>query len=169
MALNDKTQQEKSFFDEQETAKTTARMLHWLSRVHFQYCDSQFQSLGIGPGQVPILMELGKHGQLSQRDLAEKVHVTPATISGTLKRLERGGVIVRTGAEDDARVSLVSLSESGKALMEEAKSVFREADRMLIAGFTEDECRQALGYFGRMLENVQKGLNKDNQKEGDRE
>ena len=154
--------------DEHEKAKNAGRLLHLLSRKHFQYCENKFQSLGIGPGQVPILMELGKYGQLSQRDLAEKVHVTPATISGTLKRLERGGIIVRTGTEDDARVSLVSLSESGEALMKEARSVFAEADDLLVNGFTPLEKDELLRLLERMLENVHEGM-ETNRKEGEKE
>ncbi|MDO4740907.1 MAG: MarR family winged helix-turn-helix transcriptional regulator [Eubacteriales bacterium] len=150
-------------------ARETDRMLHWVSRKHFQYCENKFQSIGIGPGQVPILMELGKYGRLSQRDLAEKVRVTPATISGTLKRLERAGIIVRTGAEDDARVSLVSLSETGKALMEEARGVFRSAGEMLVAGFEEQEIEQLVDYLHRMFDNVNTALESEFRKEGERE
>ena len=167
MAVNENPRNQ--HLDEQEPARVTGRMLHWLSRKHFQYCENKFQSLGIGPGQVPILMELGRHGQLSQRDLAEKVRVTPATISGTLKRLERGGVIVRTGAEDDARVSLVSLSEQGKTLMQEARGVFAEADAMLVRGFDESEQQELISFIHRMLENVQNGLETEFHKEGEKE
>ena len=164
MAVNDNPRN----VQQDEPARVTGRMLHLLSRKHFQYCENQFQSIGVGPGQVPILMELGRHGQLSQRDLAEKVRVTPATISGTLKRLERGGVIVRTGAEDDARVSLVSLSEKGKALMQEMRSVFDGADDRLMDGFTDEEKETALILLGRMLENVQTAM-EEKRREGEKE
>lgn len=49
------------------------------------------EKTGIGAGQVPILMELQRHGEMTQSALAEHVHVTPATMSGTLKRMERDG------------------------------------------------------------------------------
>jgi len=153
---------------EQDRARDMGVALHLLTRKHFQYCECKFQSIGIGPGQVPILMELGKHGQLSQRDLAEKVNVTPATISGTLKRLERAGVIVRTGTEDDARVSLVSLSERGKALMQEARSVFAEADARLIEGLSQEEMESLRGLLHRMQKNVFAALD-EIRKEGERE
>lgn len=155
--------------DNPDKAKTINHMLHRLSRQHFQYCESQFESLGIGPGQVPILMELGCYGQLSQRDLAEKVRVTPATISGTLKRLEKNGFIVRTSMEDDARVSLVSLSPSGKRLMEEARSVFQAADAMPLTGFDAREQDELEGYIRRMLENVQNGFEEQARREGEKE
>ena len=153
---------------ESEPARQAGSMLHWLSRKHMQYCENKFQSIGIPPGQVPILLELGKHGQLSQRDLAQKVRVTPATISGTLKRLERSGIIERTGMRDDARVSLVSLSQAGKTLLEEAGGVFQDADELLIAGFTEQETQELLSFIRRMLENVQNGLKREFHKEGEK-
>lgn len=153
---------------ESEPARQAGSMLHWLSRKHLQYCENKFQSIGIPPGQVPILLELGKHGQLSQRDLAQKVCVTPATISGTLKRLERSGIIVRTGMADDARVSLVSLSQAGKTLLQEAGDVFQDADELLVAGFTEQEIQELLNFIRRMLDNVQNGLKREFHKEGER-
>lgn len=142
-------------YDEPDLSKAINRTLHWLARMHFAYCDSQFETLGIGPGQVPILLELGRHEQLSQRDLAEKVRVTPATISGTLKRLEKSGLVVRKAMEDDMRVSLVSLSDSGKKLLQEAQAVFRKADDIPLRGFSDQERSTLLEYFRRMLRNMQ--------------
>ncbi len=164
MAANDRPHKD----DREDTSRVQiGRMLHWLSRKHFQYCEERLQAVGIGPGQVPILMELSYHGELSQRVLAEKVHVTPATISGTLKRLERGGIISRREDEKDARVSLVSLTEKGRALSEEAKHIFREADCLMIEQFHEEECDELLSYLRRMLEVVQEGLANIASREGE--
>lgn len=152
---------------EQDAREQVGRMLHWLSRKHFQYCENKLQAVGIGPGQVPILMELGKHGQLSQRELSEKVRVTPATISGTLKRLERGGVIQRVGDDCDARVSLVSLTELGRKRLCETRKIFREADCWLVSKFSQSECEELLVYLKQMLEVVQEGLWDEAHKEGE--
>ncbi len=145
-------------YDDPDTSKALNRTLHWLSRMHFQYCDAQFDSLGISPGQVPILMELGRHGEMSQKDLADKVRVTPATISGTLKRLEKNGFIERKPMQDDMRVSLVSLSAEGKQLMEEARSIFHEADEIPLQGFSNEERAQLLAYFKRMANNMRDSI-----------
>ena len=154
---------------EQEASRVQiGRILHWLSRKHFQYCEDRLQEVGIGPGQVPILMELGWHGELSQRALADKVHVTPATISGTLKRLERAGIISRREDERDARVSLVSLTGQGRSLSDKARQIFRSADCLMVDDFNDGECDELYTYLQRMLERVQKALAADDPREGDK-
>ena len=87
-----------------------ARRMMLVSRRRFLLADMLLEKTGIGAGQVPILMELQRHGEMTQSALAEHVHVTPATMSGTLKRMERDGRITRRGDELDARVSLVRLT-----------------------------------------------------------
>jgi len=102
------------------------------------------EETGLGSGQVPVLMELTRGGQLSQKELAERVHVTPATMSGLLKRMERSGFIRRTTDENDARVSLVELTE------EEARYIDRHVgvypDYPLAAGECHLNGAQALSF-----------------------
>ena len=114
------------------------RIIH-LSRHHFQLCSSLLEETGIGSGQVPVLMELERSGELNQRELAEKTRVTPATMSGTLKRMERAGLIVRTADENDARVSRVRLTEEGYAQCGSAHKGFDRACRQMLEGLSDEE------------------------------
>lgn len=148
------------------SAVEIGHMLHWVSRRHFQYADSCMQAVGIGPGQVPILMELGKHGQLSQRELAARVRVTAATMSGTLKRLERTGIVQRTGTSTDARISLVSLTEAGQERRRQAEEIFRQTDDALVADLTREEREMFLNITTRMLSAMDRALESGN-KEGE--
>lgn len=130
------------------------RRLLWLSRKHYQLHDAQMQKIGFRGGQVPILMALHRHGALTQVELAQHAHVTPATISGTLKRMEKAGSIRREGIKEDARVSLVHLTDAGKIDANEVLRVFHCVDRDILEGFTEEECREFNGYLMRMQENA---------------
>jgi DNA-binding MarR family transcriptional regulator len=116
------------------------------------------ERMGVGPGQVPILSELKHHGEMTQRELAEHTHVTAATISGTLKRMERAGIVYRTDDTRDARVSIVRLTDSGKKLVDEAWQHFYRTDMDMLSGFSDEECEQMLGYFARMRENVDNAI-----------
>lgn len=133
----------------------------WLGRVwrrRFQLSEMLLERMGIGPGQVPILSELKHHGEMTQRELAEHTHVTAATISGTLKRMERAGIIYRSDDVRDARVSIVRLTDAGKALVDEAWQLFHRTDMDMLTGFSDAECAQMLGYFTRMRENVDNAI-----------
>lgn len=118
------------------------RQIIWLSRKHFQLNSIQLEETGIGSGQIPVLLELNRWGELNQRELAERTHVTPATMSGTLKRMEKNGFISRTSDENDARISRVRLTTEGKAQCENAKRIFDETCRQMLDCLDEESIAQ---------------------------
>ena len=147
----------KLFYDNNPYVAVGRALVH-TSRRRFQLCELLLERLGIGPGQMPVLGELSRHKKLTQRALAEYTHVTAATISGTLKRMERAGLIRRSEDESDARVSIVELTEKGTAYTEEALRRFTETDTDMLSGFSEEELAQLLGFLNRMHENVCRSL-----------
>lgn len=130
------------------------RQIIYLSRQHFQLCTAHLEETGVGGGQVPVLMELERFGELNQRELAQKTRVTPATMSGTLKRMERAGLIVRTTDENDARVSKVRLTEAGYAQCDRAHKGFDLACQQILAALDEE----SLSALGELLTRIQDSL-----------
>lgn len=138
----------------------------WVSRVYrrrFQLSEILLEQIGVGPGQVPILSQLSYHGELTQRELAEHTHVTAATISGTLKRMEKAGIVYRTDDNRDARVSIVRLTEKGKVVAEQARQQFIEADKEMLKGFTDAECEMLVDCLERMRTNIADALKRINE------
>lgn len=70
-----------------------------------------------GP-QLVCMRELIKAGPMTPGGLARAVSLSPATISGILDRLEGRGYVTRQRRPQDKRQVLVSLTESGRALVE---------------------------------------------------
>ena len=130
------------------------RQMIWMSRKHFQLNSTLLEETGLGSGQVPVLMELTRGGQLRQKELAERVHVTPATMSGLLKRMERSGFIRRTTDENDARVSLVELTEEGKAQCQVARQFFDQTCHEILDGLDTESLLQ----LKQLLDRVQNHL-----------
>ena len=118
------------------------RRIIWLSRRHFQLNTARLEETGLGSGQLPVLLELSRWGEMNQRELADRVRVTPATISGMLKRMEKAGFISRTADENDARVSLVRLTEEGRAQCETAKQLFDQTCHQMLKDLSDAECTQ---------------------------
>ena len=130
------------------------RQIIWLSRKHFQLSTSLLEETGIGGGQIPVLMELNRHGELNQRELAERTRVTPATMSGTLKRMEKNGFIVRTPDENDARISRVRLTDEGRAQCENARRIFDETCHQMLDGLDDSSISQLSALLTRIQENL---------------
>ena len=128
-----------------------------ISRRLMQRTARARESLNVGFGQAVILKVLSDHGEMAQRRLAEEIRVTPATVCGTLKRMERAGLIERSAAEGDARVSLVRLSAEGQRRFAEASSAIERTYCEMLSGFSDDECRLILGVARRMGQNLTGG------------
>ena len=130
------------------------RQMLWLSRKHFQLNTAQLEETGMGSGQIPVLIELNRSGELNQRELAERTHVTPATMSGTLKRMEKNGFIIRTPDENDARISRVQLTEEGRSQFENAKRIFDGTCHQMLDCLDEDSLSQLKSLLTRIQENL---------------
>ncbi len=129
-----------------------------VARRLMQRTTGAMERLNVGMGQIPILKLLQEHGTLTQRQLAEKIRVTPATICGTLKRMERAGLIRRAAAAEDARVSCVSLTDEGISCINQVSALIEEPYGEMMAGFSEEECRMMRDFAKRMSQNLLRSM-----------
>ncbi len=92
--------------------------------------------------------------QCSQRELARKMGLSPATIAVSLKPLERDGYVERCTDERDARRNLVSLTDKGRDAVKRCEEALRAVDRQMMLGFTAEECDTFSVFLERMIENL---------------
>lgn len=69
--------------------------------------------------------------KMRRNELAERVGLSPSGITRLLNPLEKIGLVEKESNPRDARVSLVTLSVSGKQVYEDAKVSFSDASRIL--------------------------------------
>ena len=83
-------------------------------RMHKHLLDSYVSSFDLHRTQHRVLMHIaGKSKLFSQKELADHMGVTPAAITGVLKKLESRGLIKRiTG--DDNRYNVVEITDEGR-------------------------------------------------------
>lgn len=75
----------------------------------------------VTPGQFTVLAVLDRHGPLTPREIAVHEKVRPPSMTRTLAALEALGLVVRTDHPTDGRQVLMSLSERGKAEIDETR------------------------------------------------
>ena len=80
--------------------------------------DSQEMSkqFGLTAPQSSVLRLLVNNGSMSSAELSRQLYVTPSNITGIIDRLERKGYVQRTRKQGDRRVTLITLTDSGKQL-----------------------------------------------------
>ena len=76
--------------------------------------------LGITYPQYLVLMVLWEKDSQPVNDIAHRLLLETNTVTPLLQRMERQGLLCRKQGEQDKRQQLVSLTEQGKALKEQA-------------------------------------------------
>ena len=96
---------------------------HHLSRPSFQVLSA--------------LLDAEGHA-LTQRELMAQVRRTSGTMSVRLARLERAGLVTREPDAEDRRSVTVTLTDSGRELVQAARPAYDQAAQRLAAGLPDD-------------------------------
>jgi len=105
---------------------------------------------GLRDAQYTLLFGLCEHTELSSSELAHLAELSPASATEMLDELVQAGLVRRVRSERDRRVVLVSLSEPGRALVEEHRARFEPRWRAAFADFSEEELETAIAVLDRM-------------------
>ena len=110
------------------------------------------------PAQHMMLVNIfrfSEHGQRpSQRELAASMHLSPATVTATLKLLERGGYVRRIADDKDQRINRVALTESGETVMREGMRRMDALDDIMQEGLTSEEHEILCRCLSKMRDNL---------------
>lgn len=141
----------------EEKYRSIMGKLMTIMRDHKKVVDLYVGETNLHKSQHRMLMVLSHLGKnVSQRDLAERLNITPAAVAVTLKKLEKSELVERTVSEEDNRFNQVVLTEKGKKIVKESYKVFRYADEKMFAGFSVEELDVFEGYLNRIKENLDK-------------
>ena len=120
----------------QETAGYVLAQTCKLARAR---AHSLFEEIGFHRGQHFVLHALWEQQGISHSELAERLHVQPATITNMLKRMERSGLVERRRDTEDERISRVYLTTRGRDVRGEVEGVWLELEGQTFTGFDEQE------------------------------
>lgn len=132
--------------------------------MRFHYCRIHMllEKIDVYPGQHPLLFILGKQDGLSQKELAEKLYIKPATITVMLGRLEKSKIIERRSDLSDQRVSRVYLTNHGRKVLTEVKEALKEIKDECFSNFTAEEEIILRRLFMQMRDNLMKACGIEN-------
>lgn len=103
---------------------------------HRALAESLLSPLGLHTGQEVLLLELAERGTCSQAQLAQLSGCEPPTITGSVRKLEAVGLVVRRPSPTDGRVTMVELSRDGHNLLPKLRAVWCQLANQTIAGLT---------------------------------
>ena len=134
---------------------TAVNMLIRTNKMHKRLIDSSVcRSIGLHRTQHMILMHLARKEKLpSQKELAEHLNITPAAVTGALKKLESGGYIAKH-IGDDNRYNEITLTPLGVKIVSETRAIFSQIDKSLFEGFSDDEIVNLITYLDKIQKNI---------------
>lgn len=128
-----------------------------LCRKHKKVLREEFHRVNLTEGKPKILDFLLINPGCSQRELATRCHIEPATATSVLGLMEKENLIYRTRNENDKRILNVFLTEKGIEAQKNLDRIFKKIDEICFEGFSEFEKKQAIDYLNRINENLSKG------------
>lgn len=109
---------------------------------------------GLYMGQPRILITIKELEGASQKEIADHLHVTPASLAMSLKRLQKAGFLDRRADSRDTRINKIYLTAKGLEVMEACRSQMIWIDQEMMAGFTDEEKDQLADFLSRIHINL---------------
>lgn len=128
------------------------RLMHRYTSVNYK----RFLGIGIHPGQLAFVKAISEHEGISQRELAEGLHVKAPTVAVAVRRLEKAEIICRRPGPKDQRISRLYLSERGREIADETIRCLEQNEQVITSGFSDEELEQLRDFFRRMSENLER-------------
>ena len=104
--------------------------------------------------QYIVMMALWEYGDLSVKELGQVLRLDSGTLTPLLKKLEAKAFLKRKRSRQDERVVMVTLTETGKELRDEAVHVPRRLSEAAGPIFDVEETRQMRILLNKLLEAI---------------
>ncbi|HNT75852.1 MAG TPA: MarR family transcriptional regulator [Anaerolineae bacterium] len=139
---------------EDTLSESACHQLAQICRINRGIMHNLVSGLGLHESQPYLLKALWEQDGLTHSELAEWLHVSAATVSNTVKRMEKAGFVERRHDPEDERVSRVYLTEAGRDIQEQVKRMWREFEKQMFVGFSAEELATLETFLARISDNL---------------
>lgn len=98
-----------------------------------------FDEYDLKPWQAGILFVLAPGDGMSQRELAEKMKLTPPTITSSIRKMEELGYIERRMDEKDQRVMRLYMTEKSRNYTQHVQKATDQLNDVMLRNFSIEE------------------------------
>jgi DNA-binding MarR family transcriptional regulator len=106
--------------------------------------------------RILVLHELMHAGEISQRELQQRLGIEGALMTRFVKQMEAAGLITRRVDPKDNRFTLVTLAPAGQQMLQKMMALKEEFEAQLVEGLSEEERTSLV----RTLKHVQDNLSR---------
>ena len=144
-------------YDQLKLQNQVCFRLYTVSRLITQAYEPYFKPLGITYTQYLVLMVLWEEDKQPINTIGQKLKLGINTTSPLIKRMETLKIVTRRKDKEDARKTIVSLTERGKAMEQEAAKIPACLTGILSEkGLNVNDFMQMVPSLDRMIEQMAK-------------
>jgi len=136
---------------------TPERLGHLLNKVcglRHRRMHDLLDELGLYYGQPAMLRALWAGDGVTHSALAGQLDKSPATITKTVKRMEKAGFVERKPDPRDERLSRVYLTAAGRDVQAAVEQVWQAFELQAFDGFSQEEMAALRGLLQRVCHNI---------------
>lgn len=139
--------------------KELADMMRKFSRRQRKLYHSRLDKTGVYNSQCRLLMILVNNPDISQKELASRLSISPSAVTVSIKKLEKDGYLKRNTDKADNRCNNVYLTHEGKAIVAKGEKIIAAAEAEVYDGFSHDERIVLADMLNRLNQNITKAEN----------
>lgn len=116
--------------------------------------DRSLQRVGLRLGQFQVLSHLWKEDGLTPRDIAARLDVEMPTVTRTVQRMVRDGLVRREAHQSDARSVRIYLTKRGSELEPVLEEILERETEHALRGFSAEDRHALVRMLDRIIENA---------------
>ena len=105
-------------------------------------------------GQLAMLDYIEEHAGCTQRDLAERMGVSPPSVATSVKRMERAGLIEKQTDLHDLRINRLRLTPLGRESMLQCRQAIDTFHHSLFDRLDHEDAEWLIALMRQMIENA---------------
>ena len=125
------------------------------SKLHHRAIENTVRGMKIHHSGHRLLVYLSRCEIMpSQKEIAARFDISPAAVANSLKKLEKDGYIARKTDDGDTRLNRIAITEKGKAILDETRTLFEGVDEKMLEGLSNEERTLLFSCLSRMKQNL---------------
>jgi len=104
--------------------------------------------------QLPILNYIIWKEGCTQVEISKTLHVSPASIALSTKRLQKAGFLKKEVDPKNLRRNVLTITSKGREIANQCREVYKEIDAKMFEGFSEEDLSAFEKYIDKALYNL---------------
>jgi DNA-binding MarR family transcriptional regulator len=129
-----------------------------VAKLHHQLGRQLMRETGLHPGQELIMMHLWENGPQRQIDLIRLLGSDAATMTRSVRRLERAGFVRRNPSPTDGRAIIIEATPASQALRDQVENLWPRMEQLTAEGLTDAEHATAVTLLATLADNLARAI-----------